>query len=131
MSRELNPLIKKYLQPKIARATLGRAMSKAGRADQVAGGRELASLCSAEGYRNFTAHLQELAAKDGTLEVSALSDLQKEYRAWFKKLLGQFDATSPSDLTDDQKIKFFGLITKHWSNGEGAKKDAADIEVSQ
>ncbi len=48
---------------------------------------------------------------------------QKEFQAFFKKLLGEFGVDSPADLSDEQKKEFFNRIDKEFkSDAERAGK---------
>ena len=44
-----------------------------------------------------------------------LSPKQKEYREFFDKKLKKYDVGSPSELSEDQKKKFFDEIDKDWT----------------
>ena len=58
-----------------------------------------------------------------------LSDLQKEYREYFKFILNNcYDVKSPSKLTDEKKSEFFDNIKKYWIKGKGVIKDLDKIK---
>ena len=59
----------------------------------------------------------------------ALSNLQKEYREFFKHMLKCYDVTSPSKLSDEKKKEFFKNIKKYWVKGKGTTKSLEEIEV--
>lgn len=60
---------------------------------------------------------------DDTGEVLArLSDLQKEFRKYFRDKLAEHDATSPADLNTEQKKRaFFESVKKGWVKGKGPR----------
>ena len=60
-----------------------------------------------------------------------LSKLQKEYQNFFSELLEKYGATSPSDLSKDQKLEFFNAIGAYWENGEGPNIDPKDIPTPE
>jgi hypothetical protein len=57
-----------------------------------------------------------------------LSELQKEYRKYFKHMLECYDVQSPSKLSENKKKEFFENIKKYWVKGKGATKDLEDIK---
>ena len=61
-------------------------------------------------------------AKD-RVTAGELTQLQKEYRAFFLELLAKFGAASPSDLKDEQKKEFYKEIRDKWATGEGVSKN--------
>ena len=58
-----------------------------------------------------------------------LSDLQKEYREYFKFMLDCYDIKSPADLSDEKKKEFFDNVKKYWTKGKGVSKDFEKIEA--
>ena len=58
----------------------------------------------------------------------ALSNLQKEYREYFKAMLDCYDVTSPSKLSDPKKKEFFNNVKKYWTKGKGATKSLEEIK---
>ena len=58
-----------------------------------------------------------------------LSDLQKEYRVYFKFILDCYNVKSPADLSEDKKIEFFDNVKKYWIKGKGPNKDLDKIRV--
>ena len=75
---------------------------------------------------------QFLESKNNTnLETinEELSELQKEYRKYFKFMLDCYDVTSPSKLSEEKKLEFFDNIKKYWVKGEGYTKDLEDIKI--
>ena len=52
-----------------------------------------------------------------------LSNLQEEYRRYFKFMLDCYNVKSPSKLPDNKKKEFFANIKKYWVKGKGATKD--------
>jgi hypothetical protein len=57
-----------------------------------------------------------------------LSDLQVEYRKYFKFMLDCYGVKSPSKLPDEKKKEFFHNIKKYWTKGKGVTKDFDKIE---
>ncbi len=57
-----------------------------------------------------------------------LSNLQKEYREYFKFMLDCYDVKSPSKLSDEKKKEFFDNIKKYWVKGQGVTKDLEKIK---
>jgi hypothetical protein len=57
-----------------------------------------------------------------------LSDLQKEYRDYFKYILDCYGVKSPAKLSDEKKSEFFDNINKYWTKGKGATKDLEKIK---
>lgn len=43
------------------------------------------------------------------------SDESKEYQEFFKKKLAAYGVKSPSELSDEEKKKFFAEIEKEWT----------------
>lgn len=67
--------------------------------------------------------------EDPSIEIAKLSELQREYRKFFRDLLTKKGVVSPSELSDQDKIDLFNAVSKHWQKGVGARKDAKDIEL--
>lgn len=57
-----------------------------------------------------------------------LSDLQKEYREYFKFILDCYGVKSPAKLSEDKKKEFFDNVNKYWTKGKGATKDLDKIK---
>lgn len=57
-----------------------------------------------------------------------LSDLQKEYREYFKFMLKCYKVKSPSDLSEEKKKEFFDNVKKYWTKGKGVTKEFDKIE---
>jgi hypothetical protein len=57
-----------------------------------------------------------------------LSNLQEEYRKFFKFMLDCYNVKSPSALPDNKKKEFFENIKKYWIKGKGVTKDYELIE---
>ena len=57
-----------------------------------------------------------------------LSDLQVEYRKFFKFMLDCYGVKSPSKLSEEKKKEFFKNIKKYWVKGQGVSKDFDIIE---
>jgi len=53
-------------------------------------------------------------ANSGQRHAEELSDKQKKYRAFFEKKLKKYKVDSPSELSDEQKKKFFDEVDKDW-----------------
>ena len=51
------------------------------------------------------------------------SKLQKEYKAFYAKMLEKFGVKSPGELDDAKKKEFFAAIEKGWKEGEGPVKE--------
>ena len=56
------------------------------------------------------------------------SKLQKEYKAFYAKMLEKFGVKSPGELDDDKKKEFYDAIEKGWKEGEGPVKEEVEIE---
>ena len=52
-------------------------------------------------------------------ESSILREQDKEYKAFFQKTLEKYGAKSPTELSDEDKKKFYDEIDKGWK----AKKE--------
>ncbi len=48
-----------------------------------------------------------------------MSDLQDKYQEFFDKKLESYDVSSPAELSDEDKSKFFDEIEVEWTEGEG------------
>jgi hypothetical protein len=59
---------------------------------------------------------------DDFLNEKALSDLQKEYRKYFKEMLAIYNVKSPAKLSKEMKKDFFKNIRKYWVKGKGPSK---------
>lgn len=57
-----------------------------------------------------------------------LSNLQQEYREFFRCMLDCYDIKSPSSLSVSKKKEFFNNISKYWVKGKGLTKDLEDIK---
>jgi len=57
-----------------------------------------------------------------------LSNLQKEYREFFRAMLDCYEVTSPTKLSDEKKKEFFNDISKYWVKGKGLTKSLEDIK---
>ena len=57
-----------------------------------------------------------------------LSELQKEYRKFFKFMLDCYDVKSPAKLSEEKKSEFFDNINKYWIKGKGPSKDLDKIK---
>jgi len=58
----------------------------------------------------------------------ALSNLQKEYREFFRAMLDCYEVTSPSKLSEEKKKEFFDNIKKYWVKGKGCTKSLDKIK---
>lgn len=114
----MHPVVEKYIGRKISQARVLRSETHAANS--------FLENCGFEQQELFKSYAR---IEDPTLETAALSDLQREYRKFFRELLGLMDATSPADLTDEQKVQLFNAVSKHWQKGVGARKDAKDIKL--
>jgi hypothetical protein len=57
-----------------------------------------------------------------------LSDLQLEYRKYFKFMLDCYNVKSPKKLSEEKKKEFFDNIKKYWTKGKGVSKDFDKIK---
>lgn len=57
-----------------------------------------------------------------------LSNLQQEYREFFKFMLDCYGVKSPSKLSDENKKEFFNNVNKYWTKGKGATKALEQIK---
>ena len=55
-------------------------------------------------------------------EKRELSNLQKEWKDYFMEKLEKFGASSPADLSEEDKKEFFNELKKDWEKGEGVKE---------
>jgi hypothetical protein len=58
-----------------------------------------------------------------------LSELQKEYRAFFLGKLNQYGVKSPAWLTKAQKSEFFTAIKNEWAQVKNAKQKPQPITI--
>jgi hypothetical protein len=56
------------------------------------------------------------------------SKLQKEYKAFYAKMLEKFGVKSPGELDDDKKKEFYDAIEKGWKEGEGPVKEEVKVD---
>ena len=54
------------------------------------------------------------------------SPLQKKYHEFFDALLKKYGVSSPADLSDEQKSKFFDECAEGWKGGEGPTEKAKE-----
>lgn len=47
-----------------------------------------------------------------------LKESDSEYQAFFKKKLEKYGVSSPAELSDDQKKKFFAEVEKEWKGSK-------------
>lgn len=57
-----------------------------------------------------------------------LSELQKEYRAFFLEKLTLYGVKSPAELTKEKKAEFFTSIRQDWTEIKLAKKQAKQVD---
>ena len=62
-----------------------------------------------------------------TASNKELSEAQKAYRQFFKDKLAEYNVSSPAELSEEDKTKFFSEITPEW---EAFKKDN-DIQLKE
>lgn len=74
---------------------------------------EFSNIASTDGIREFCAYVSY------RVDTAALSDLQKEYKKFFRSCLKDFGVTTPTDLTDRERSKFFKYIKDNWIMGVG------------
>ena len=60
-------------------------------------------------------------------EKRELSNLQKEWKDYFMEKLEKFGASSPSELSEEERKEFFNDLKKDWEKGEGVKE--AEIKL--
>jgi len=60
-------------------------------------------------------------------EKRELSNLQKEWKDYFMEKLEKFGASSPADLSEEDKKEFFNDLKKDWEKGEGVKEAEAKL----
>lgn len=58
----------------------------------------------------------------------SLSNLQKEYREYFRFMLDLYEVSSPTKLSKEKKKEFFDNVKKYWVKGKGVTKDLKKIE---
>lgn len=61
--------------------------------------------------------------------LEALSELQTEYRAYFRFFLDCYGVNSPTKLSKEKKKEFFDNVKKYWVKGSGATKDLKKIKA--
>lgn len=103
MNKPMNKIVVAYIDN-----TLNRIKNNLGSVSDVL------NMCSPEGYRKFDEY-----AKLYESEEAKLSDLQKEYRKYFRDNLKSFGVVSPNELNDKEKSDFFLTIKNGWENGKG------------
>lgn len=62
-----------------------------------------------------------------TASSKELSEAQKAYRQFFKDKLAEYDVSSPAELSEEDKTKFFSEITPEWD----AFKKENDIQTKE
>lgn len=62
-----------------------------------------------------------------TASSKELSEAQKAYSQFFKDKLASYNVSSPAELSEEDKSKFFSEITPEW---EAFKKDN-DIQIKE
>jgi SpoVK/Ycf46/Vps4 family AAA+-type ATPase len=60
-------------------------------------------------------------------EKRELSNLQKEWKDYFMEKLEKFGASSPAELSEEERKEFFNDLKKDWEKGEGVKE--AEIKL--
>ena len=58
-----------------------------------------------------------------------MSNLQKEYRDYFRFMLDCYEVKSPKNLSEEKKKEFFDNINKYWVKGKGPAKDLDKIKI--
>lgn len=99
---KFSPIFVQYIDQQLASHKLSPEMVK--------------EMAGAEGIRHF----MEFATY--RVEEAKLSDLQKQYRKYFRFILKKFGAVSPADLKGKQVADMFNEVTKNWTEGEGPTK---------
>jgi len=69
--------------------------------------------------KNFATFSQVLQSQNEEKKIQEKSTAQQEYADFFLKLLKDFDASSPNDLSDEKKKEFFDQLAKGWTPGKG------------
>jgi hypothetical protein len=72
-------------------------------------------------FKDFIDEKRGLVEKEG---------LKAEYEEVFKSLLDKYDAESPAELNDKDKVKFFEEIKKHYTAGKGQTKKGEELTKS-
>ena len=57
-----------------------------------------------------------------------LSELQKEYRAFFLEKMKLYGVKSPAELTKDKKSEFFTEIKQDWAKHKIAKSKIKEVD---
>jgi hypothetical protein len=60
-------------------------------------------------------------------EKRELSNLQKEWKDYFMEKLEKFGASSPAELSEEERKEFFNELKKDWEKGEGVKEAEAKL----
>ena len=55
-------------------------------------------------------------------EKRELSNLQKDWKDYFMEKLEKFGASSPAELSEEERKEFFNELKKDWEKGEGVKE---------
>ena len=63
------------------------------------------------------------SARNNAETAGQLTQLQKEYQAFFLELLTKYGVTSPAELDDKKKMQFFDEIRDKWATGDGVSKN--------
>jgi len=75
-------------------------------------------------YKSFS---QENANKTATKLSEEKSVLQQEYQEYFMSMLHKYDISSVSELSEDDKAKFFDELSSGYKKGEGTNDDGKEI----
>ena len=80
-----------------------------------------------ENLQNWDQFNENINFDENILNEKALSELQKEYRKYFKEMLAIYDVKSPAKLSKEMKKEFFNNIRKYWIKGKGPSKIGGEL----
>ena len=75
--------------------------------------------------KSFREYLRESEEK----AKGAKKEETSEYKAYFKKMLAKYKVEEPSELSKEDKQKFFDEVDAGWK-GDDEKKEASDVNES-
>ena len=101
-------IVKKHIKNQIRAICAATALSDEEKA---------AKVCELAGYDGMARFLE-----DRKEQTAGLTQLQKEYKAFFFDLLAKHGVSSPTELDDAKKKEFFKEVRDRWATGEGVSK---------
>jgi len=81
-------------------------------------------------FQSFTTFSERSKALSEEQKLQEKTAAQEKYASFFKDLLKKYDVTSPAELSDEQKSKFFDEV-KGYSGTETDEGNVAEPEVNE